>query len=291
MNLCDSKKINILLIGCGGVGAEIARKLVDKQYINKLFLYDKKGVVCEKLKRKLKSSNINIINDLNNDYTIDYTILAISAISPKKRQNDILICKSNYCVRHKELDANIKSIRPILPFLAGLKSKIIVITNPVDEITNFLIKRLDSKRVIGFGLELDALRYKKILKRKVLCIGIHGKSIPIVNFKTAKEYNHLYKTVDQNLLEYVKKFGIPYKLAAGEFERFFDNLLKDKETILMFSSFLTKSFCGVKNIAVSIPFKVKNGKIIAQAKFKINNIEKEKFARIVNQLKENIKYL
>ncbi len=248
-------------------------------------------MICATLKKRLRSSNAEIVDELKRVKNIDYTILAISAVEPKKRKKDMLKCTSNYCIRHKELGVNIKSIKSIPQFLARLKSRIIVITNPVDEITNFLIKKLHSKQVLGFGLELDALRYKKIFNRKVLCIGMHGKSVPIVNFKTVKEYDRLYKTIDKNLLEYVRKFGIPHKLVGEAFEKFFDDLVKNKEKILMFSHFLQKSFLGIKNIAVSIPFKVENGRIVGPVKLKINNIEKEKFTKIVNQLKKNIKHL
>ena len=53
-------------------------------------------------------------------------------------------------------------------------TKIIIVTNPVDEITNYLRITLKNNNIFGFGMDLDARRYSKVLGLPTLCIGTHG---------------------------------------------------------------------------------------------------------------------
>ena len=58
---------------------------------------------------------------------------------------------------------------------------------------------------------------EKVLGKKVYCIGTHGKAIPLINSKNEKEYNQLYKKIDNDLLQYIREHGIPHKMAGINF--------------------------------------------------------------------------
>ena len=74
-----------------------------------------------------------------------------------------------------------------------------------DEITNYLRIILKNDRVFGFGLDLDARRYSKILGKQVFCIGTHGKAIPLINSSSESDYDTLYKKTDTELMSYIRR--------------------------------------------------------------------------------------
>ncbi|MBS3085231.1 hypothetical protein J4225_00925, partial [Candidatus Pacearchaeota archaeon] len=171
------------------------------------------------------------------------------------------------------------------------ETKIIVVTNPVDEITNYLRIMLSKENVLGFGLELDTKRYEKVLGKKVYCIGTHGKAIPLINSKNEKEYNQLYKKIDNDLLQYIREHGIPHKMAGINFREFFEKLNSAKKEVIHVSFYLKNSFLDAKDISISLPCEVKQGKVLSIAKIKVNEIEKKRFIKSVNELKKSISYI
>jgi len=171
------------------------------------------------------------------------------------------------------------------------ETKIIVVTNPVDEITNYLRIMLSKENVLGFGLELDTKRYEKVLGKKVYCIGTHGKAIPLINSKNEKEYNQLYKKIDNDLLQYIREHGIPHKMAGINFREFFEKLNSAKKEVIHVSFHLKKYFLGVKDISISLPCEVKKGKIIDIVKIQANQIERNKFIESAEELKNSITHI
>ena len=121
------------------------------------------------------------------------------------------------------MKGNINAIKEYISFLNDSNAdRIIIVSNPVDEITNYLCKNVPNKRIFGFGMQLDVNRFSKKLKKKVDCIGVHGKAIPLIDYDSEDKYNKILSDIDRELLAFVKKNGIPHKIAGSEFIKFFN---------------------------------------------------------------------
>ncbi len=271
--------MNILIIGYGNTGKEIVKNLVKLSYVKTIFIFD------PFIKNVRDNKKIKFLNKLKNT-NFDYVIITFSTISSKKRINIAKIKTNNFDVRHIELKSNIKKIKEYISFLNTLnkQTKIIVVTNPIDEITNYLQKKIKDKTIIGFGMELDAKRFSKEFNKKVTCIGLHGKAIPLLNLKSKLNYKKLQKKVDLTLLKFVRANGIPSKFVGLVFFKFFKKLNSNQKNKLLLCY-------KIGTLSISIPFKVQKGKMLNPVNIKLNKIEIELFKNEIKELKNNLKGL
>jgi malate/lactate dehydrogenase len=285
--------MKILIIGCGKTGAEIARSLVSIPEVEKIYLLSKIYDESRALEKELnnhKALAISSMDNLENISSIDYTIIALANIPKEEREKSFHLYKTSHDMRQHELRFNFYGIKHIANSLKphSPKIKFVIVTNPSEEITNYLRHTLNNKNVFGFGTHLDAKRYSKVIGKEVLCLGPHGRAFPLINAKSHDKYDSLLKQVDSELIEHLKKKGIPNEQVGLEFREFFEKLNGKKESILHICSYLHKPFLGVKDISISLPFKVKNGKVLGPAKIKANKIEKEKFIKLASDLKISV---
>jgi len=285
--------MKILLIGCGLTGSAIATNLLRYDYIKEIALYSRTVKSAKALAFDLNNPKAMVMESLDQNKKFDYIIIALSGMSDSARMESILKRKTTFEVRQDELKYNLGAIAGLISYLEGVpkKTKIIVVTNPVDEITNYLRIMLKKENVFGFGLDLDARRYSKFLRKQVFCIGTHGKAVPIINASSEKEYDDLYKKIDSDLMSYIKRKGIPHNLAGEAFVDFFNKLVSKKKNIIHISYYLDKEFAGIKGISISLPFIVKEGKVLDIVQLDINNIEKKRFQRLSKQLKKSIDHI
>ncbi|MFH1310867.1 MAG: hypothetical protein ABIH65_00485 [Nanoarchaeota archaeon] len=285
--------MKILLIGCGLTGGAIVSNLIRLNNVKEISLYSRTLKSAKRLAFSLNNKKVSVINNLENIKNSDYIIIVLSGMSDSAREESIFKSKTTYEVRQDELKYNLGAIIGIESYLkkTSPKTKIIVVTNPVDEITNYLRITLNNKDILGFGLDLDSKRYSRILGKSVLCIGTHGKAIPLINSDSEKNYNLLYKKVDLELMDYIRRNGIPHQAAGESFANFFSKLTSNKKEIIHVSYYLKKEFLGVKDISISLPFIVSKGKILGIAKIKVNNIEKRKFLNLASDLKKSVDHI
>lgn len=285
--------MKILLIGCGKTGGEIAKNLIGLPEVEKIYLLSKiydEARFLEKSLNNSKAKAITSMDNLDNISSIDYTIIALANIPKEEREKSFHLYKTSHDMRQHELRFNFYGIKHIANSLKphSPKIKFVIVTNPSEEITNYLQKTLNNKNVFGFGTHLDAKRYSKVIGKEVMCLGPHGKAFPLINAKTHEKYDSLLKEVDNELIEHLKKKGMPKEEVGLEFREFFEKLNGKKESTLHICSYLHKPFLGVKDISISLPFKVKSGKVIGPARIKANKIEKEKFKKLADELRISV---
>jgi len=285
--------MKLLLIGCGLTGGAIVSNLIKLNNVKDVSLYSRTIKSAKRLASELNSKKIKVINNLENIKDFDYIIIALSGMSDSAREESIFKSKTTYEVRQDELKYNLGAIIGIASFLkkTSPKTKIIVVTNPVDEIANYLRITLNNKDIFGFGLDLDSKRYSKILGKPVFCIGTHGKAIPLINSNSEEYYNSLYKKVDSELMDYLKRNGIPHQAAGEAFVNFFSKLTSNKEEVVHVCYYIKKDFLGIKDISISLPFIVKKGIVSGIARIKVNNIERKKFLNLASHLKKSIEHI
>lgn len=271
--------MKLVIIGCGKVGSEIAKRLSKKSYTDNLILYDKIAENAKNLADSINDRKVSFTADLNKIQDPDYLIISLSAISPEKRQASFMNRANTSQVRHDELKPNLSAFREILPVLNKFKDKsaIIVVSNPVEQIIGFLHDELKSDKLYGFGLSMDVARYKRKLKKEVICIGEHGNAIPILNLASEKEYEKLHEEIDSEVMNFIRTHGMTYKVTGEEFEKFFDNLVGKKKATVYLARWLDKETLGVKNQVTSLPYIIKNGKIVGLLPIKPSKLELKLF--------------
>jgi malate/lactate dehydrogenase len=282
--------MRVLLVGCGRVGRAIARHLIKKLYLKNLFLYDRSITNSMRLAHDLKSKKVRVVLEIKKVNNPNYVIIALSNQSDTSRLQNFNT-KTTHQARLDELPFNIGEIKQLAKSLKKIckNSKIIVVTNPVDEFTNYLRNIMDYNDVVGFGASLDALRYSRYLKKKVLCIGEHGKAIPLLGLKTIKDYENLRREIDRRVVKVMNEEGMTHKMVGKEFSVFFDKLNDRKGTSVLVATYLLKkSFLGVKDIAIAIPFNVKKGKIFQPVDVKVSSLERKLFLEEAEELRLSI---
>ena len=285
--------MKILLIGCGLTGKAIVSNLLGFSFIDQIALYSRTIKSSNALKDQLNSTKINVIENLDSIINFQYIIVTLSGMSDGVREESMFKCKTTYEVRQDELKYNLGALAGLIKPLKKIRrdAKVIVVTNPVDEITNFLRIILKNENVFGFGLDLDSKRYSNLLGREILCIGTHGKAVPLINSNLESDYDNLFKKVDSELMSYIRRNGIPHNAAGEAFAKFFSKFISKKKQILHVSYYLKKYFQGVNNISISLPCEVNKGKILGIADFKVNSIEKKRFQKLVKQLKQSVNHI
>jgi malate/lactate dehydrogenase len=285
--------MKILLIGCGLTGGAIASNLLKLSNVQEINLYSRTMKSAKAVAFELKNPKVKILEKLDEISQFQYIIIALSGMSDSAREESIFKSKTTFEVRQDELKYNIGAIAGLVHYLKNIpkKTSIIVVTNPVDEITNYLRITLKHEKTYGFGLDLDARRYSKILGKPVLCIGTHGKAVPLINSPSDVDYSALYKKADTELMSYIRRNGIPHSAAGEAFAQFFSKFISEKKEILHVSYYIKKSFLGVKGISISLPFVVKGGNIVGIASLNINDIEKKRFNKLAKQLKKSVAHI
>jgi len=269
--------MKILLIGFGHTGKDIA---------NGLFVIGHKIFFISDKKEKSRFKQVSVDSAPKD---IGCIIIVLSTLSDEKRKKITYKVKNTYDLRHSELKGNINAIKEYISFLNDSNAdRIIIVSNPVDEITNYLCKNVPNKRIFGFGMQLDVNRFSKKLKKKVDCIGVHGKAIPLIDYDSEDKYNKILSDIDRELLAFVKKNGIPHKIAGSEFIKFFNGLTSKKKNIVYASQYIKRSFLDIKDIAIFLPLIIKDGKIIGIKKLSINNIERRLFLNETRHLKKEM---
>lgn len=273
------KKINILFIGCGRTCKAIIESIKNLPFIGQIYR-EGRNVFSVNSQNKFE----NIIKN------IDVVVITLAGQKPEERRRNFLKFNTNKDVRYAELEQNIKEIDSILPSLKLFPKNIsiIIITNPVDILVNYLRISLKRNNIIGFGLSSDCDRYKNNLTayKDFLCVGVHGDSFPVLN-KDKRFYDSIFKKVDIELLNEVRKNDIQFNFVGDKFKEFLVKFTSNNIEVIH-CCYYVKKINSVENFSVSIPFYVQKMKILEPVELKLNREEKALFEEKVEFIKKEI---
>lgn len=280
--------MRVTIIGFGRIGQGICSKLISKKYIDEIFVFNEDEKRAEEAISKIKSKKVSLVKELPR--TVEYIIITLSAMPEKARLESWKSRDTSFMVREDELKYNLRPMKDLMSSLVEISkvAKIIILTNPMDTFTNLFAQQLNKENIIGFGTALDCARYSKVLGKEVLCMGEHGRAVPLIGIKKEIDYITLHRAIDQKVVKFLREKGMTSEITCNEFSKFFDKLNGSKKSIAVFSYFLQKPFLGVANIAISIPYYVQSGKILSPAKLEISDAEKEIFDKQANDLKSRL---
>lgn len=152
-------KTKVTIVGCGNVGTSLAYYLVNNHICNRLLLVNrteqKAWAEAEDLKHSLGFSNIKMeIKSGSFQDCGDSDIIIVTVAAMYREGMSRLDMYAEAC---KIMD---ETIPPIMD--SGFQGIFLVVTNPVDLITQYVQKlsQLPPQRVIGTGTSLDSARLR-----------------------------------------------------------------------------------------------------------------------------------
>jgi malate/lactate dehydrogenase len=261
---------NILIIGPGKLGGQIAFRALELQRVDKVFLigrnYSKTQGIAEDLREAFPHSKVTALDNFKLLDPVDLTFFTFSDLkwSPQIGVNDRII----------EGSANIKVINQIKAEIDGhLLGTIIIVSNPVDVLTWHTTLAFENINVFGFGISLDEYRMGAAIEKiggikcdRLPCLGEHGSHVvPLLSHILDESllsidlYNQVRREAFTHTENIVKKVSIPFYGPLRELKRLLNMLLSNGSGPLTMSKYLKEPFLGVKNVALGVPVKVEGG--------------------------------
>jgi len=304
--------MKISIIGAGNVGGLTAMRIAQERLGNIVLVDVAKGVAQAKA-FDLEDSKFIL--------KYDYNVLGTEDIGEIK-DSDIIVITAGLArkpgmTREDLLNKNARILKEIcfnIKMLSG-DAIIIVVTNPLDLMTRFILKStgFNPRKVIGMGITLDASRFANFISKELsipVCdiqacvIGSHGEGmLPLPRFSSIKgvcldeflddkKINELVrKTVDRgreivSLLGSGSAYFAP-SAAVAEIVRV---IAKDEKRTLGVCAYLNGEY-GVSDVCIGVPCRLGKNGIEEIIVLDLNEQEKESFLKSVSNLKEQFNSL
>lgn len=300
------KKDKVTIIGAGMVGSTTAYGLIASDITEEIALIDIDKKLADAQAMDLQHSmpfwGYTNIKTGSYDDLIDSPIVIITcgaAQKPGETRLDLL----------KKNAAIIKDIMPRI-FRANPDIIVIMVTNPVDILTNIAIKMFPKKKnqIFGSGTILDTARFRYLLGEKMdvnpksvhaFIVGEHGDSeLPLWSSATIgstpldrfvklseKQKKQIFENAKNAAYAIIEgKQATYYAIAAG-LVQLVKAILLNKRTVFTVSHLLEGEM-GIKNVCLSLPRVIGENGIERKIDIIMNAKEKEMFKKSAAKLKQ-----
>lgn len=300
--------MKISIIGAGHVGSLTAMRLAQEGVGDIVLIDIIAGLACGKAldledARPILKQNYQIEGTQDIHQLKDSDIVVITAGLARKpgMSREELLSKNAAIL--KDICLNIKKLAP--------KSIIIVVTNPLDIMTNFVLKTtgFEAGKVIGMGLSLDAARFANLISKELnipvtdieaCVIGTHGEGmLPLSRFTNIKGVT-LDEFLDDKkvkaLLDKVVNRGAQIVSLLGSGSAYFAPsaaiaaivriIAKDEKRTIGVCTHLNGEY-GIKDICIGVPARLGRTGVEKIVELDLGKEEKEKLiasSQIIRQL-------
>lgn len=300
--------MKITIIGAGNVGATCADIIAQKNIVNKIILLD--------IKKNLAEGKAIDIAQNASIFGYNTKIIGVTDNYSKTESSDIVIITSGSVrkpgmTRDDILIYNAKIVKYVTKQIIKYspKTKIIVVSNPLDIMTYIVYKtaNIDSKYIFGMSGLLDSSRYNRLIADKLKCaiedihsliLGSHGDTmIPLIRYTSISgiPISELLTKYDiKNIIERTKKGGgeiidllgiSAWYAPAAAIAKMIEIIVKDSKKIISCSSFLQGEY-GIKNIYIGVPVILGKEGIEKIIELKLNKEEMNDFNISVTHIKK-----
>jgi len=195
------------------------------------------------------------------------------------------------------------------------KAKVIVVTNPLDLMTYFVLRATGFRpnQVMGMGVSLDAARFANLISQELnvsvldidaCVIGSHGEGMmPLARFSQVKGIT-LDELLDETKIEALVKrtisrgleivtllgSGSAYFAPSAAIASLVKTISKDEKRTIGVSAYLNGEY-GVKDVCIGVPCRLGKEGIEKIIELDLNQEEKEKFTASAQALVPLIKQL
>ncbi|MEM3068407.1 MAG: malate dehydrogenase [Nitrososphaerales archaeon] len=300
----------ISIVGLGKVGSTIAEHITLKG-LDDLTLIDiiqglPQGNALD-LSHMASELNIDVKIKGSNDYEDleGSDIVVVAAGFPRTADMSRLdLLKKNRAII-KQISEKILQHAP--------RSKVIVVTNPLDLMTYLTLKTtgFDRNVVFGVGSELDAARLKYHLSSvlevsnssiNAFVIGEHGDSMVILRSQSKVNGIPIEKIFNEcqmaNLIEKTRKAGadvISLKGAttfgvAASTSSIIESMIRDRKKVHLVSFYLKGEY-GLYDVCIGVPAIIGKNGVERVIELELDEVEKELFLKSAKSVKESIPIL
>lgn len=305
-------KNKVTIIGAGMVGSTTAFSLIAANVVEEIALID--------INKKLCKSQVM---DLQHSVPfLGYSKIKVGSYSDLKDSRLVIItCGAAQKVGETRLDLLKKNsiiIKELIPKIFNHNPNIVVIivTNPVDILTNIATKMFPSKKqqIFGSGTILDSARFRFLLGEKIsvnpsslhaYIVGEHGDSevplwstvmignTPLDNFfkLSSEEKEIIFDNAKNAAYAIIEgKQATYYAIAAG-LVKLTTAILFNKKTVFTVSHQVNNKF-GIKNVSLSLPVVIGDKGVLRDINIDISTEEKKllkKSAKKLQQVEKELK--
>lgn len=299
-------KNKVTIIGAGMVGSTTAYSLISTGIAEEIAIIDINKKLCESQVMDLQHSvpfwgysKVKIGSYL--DLKDSRVVIITCGSAQKEGETRLDLLKKNSII--------IKELMPKI-FKQNPSIVVILVTNPVDILTNIAIKMFPQKQsqIFGSGTMLDSARLRFLLGEKMgvnpnslhaYIVGEHGDSevalwstvmignTPLDNFfkLSDKEKNDIFEQAKNAAYAIIEgKQATYYAIAAG-LVKLVEAVLFNKKTVFTVSHPLNGNF-GIKNISLSLPVVIGSKGIMRDININISKNEKKLLQKSAKNLKK-----
>lgn len=312
----NTKARKVMIIGAGNVGASAAYALLNQTICEELILVDLNTTRAQAHAQDLSDAAaympgmINIsCREASDCADVDIAVITVSGGALKPGQT-----------RLDELKSTANIVHSIVPQMmaGGFNGIFLIATNPCDIITwqVWQLSGLPRHQVIGTGVWLDTTRLRRTLAQELdigaqsidaFILGEHGDSqFPVWSHSSVygspieQVYQHRTgKRLDrQAMADQVRKLGFEIYVGkgcteygiAGTIAEICRNIFTGSHRALAISCILDGEY-GVEGVAIGVPAVLAQNGVQQVIELQLAPEEREKFARSVEVIKNNITLL
>lgn len=267
----------ISVIGAGNVGAEVARRLAEKELGNIVLVDIIEGIPQGKALDMMQAGPVVGYNSKitgTNDFSLikDSDIIVVTAGLARKpgMSRDDLLAKNTAIIT--SVSEKIKEFAP--------KSIVLLVTNPLDTMTYVAWKTLgfDSKKVLGMAPLLDLARMATFIAMelnvpvtevKAMVLGTHGDLMVPIPSKTTVSGKSIEKLLPQKSIDQIVertrkggaeivahlKTGSAYYAPSAAAAYMVESILQDKGEVISSSVYADGEY-GLKGLYIGLPAKL-----------------------------------
>lgn len=299
----------VAIIGAGNVGATVANLLVQKKLADVMLVDIVEGLAKGKaldIGQAMAAQGISANIDGTDDYKgiADSTLIVITAGFPRgpgMSRADLL--KKNAGVI-RSVVAEIKKYSPL--------SMILVVTNPLDEMTflAYRLSELSRTTVFGMGGVLDSARFTYFIAKKLavqpkdvsaMVIGSHSDAmIPLadkatvggISLKEMLSLSDIEQIVEKTrkggaeIISHLKE-GSAFYGPAASVVKMAEAILLDTKAVLPCSTCLKGEY-GLQDVCLSVPVKLGKNGIEEFIELELDSQQLELLQKSAAQFKENL---
>ena len=301
--------MKVSVFGAGNVGAEVARRIVEKKLADVVLVDIVEGVPQGKALDILQSGPVEgfdcKIKGTNDHADIEGSDLVVVtaglARKPGMSRDDLQAANAKIV---KGITENIKKYAP--------RSIIIMVTNPLDVMTYLAWKVIGSekRKVFGMAGELDTARMIAFIsmetgvpssKIKAMVLGGHGDLMvplasqtrvngkPLSNFLSRDKIEAIIKRTANGGAEIVNllKTGSAYYAPSASAVKMVEAVIRNKGIVIPSAVILDGEY-GLKDVCIGVPAKIGKNGIEKVIELKLPDEDQLMLERSANSVKENI---
>jgi malate/lactate dehydrogenase len=176
---------------------------------------------------------------------------------------------------------------------------IIIVSNPVDLLTQYCSEKYKVENVYGFGNSLDELRVSNTLIKgpynyrgdEVVCIGEHGSSIVPILSKVFGEfivepsvYSNVKSEIFERTVEVIHLVAIPFYAPVYSLFHLIRSIINKETKTVRLSRYLKKEYLGIKEISIGVPLEMMNGSLGEPVDIVVSDYEAKLFVESAKQI-------